>query len=416
MGFLERLRELYKLLLLLEEEEEEEGKSTVEYQKLKLILESVLETKENIEEISNKDVQIFYDKHKKRLKIVRYYVVPAFKEKELNYYYHDEALSKAINAVKLFLKKANGNDSHDTKTLVKEIIQDLAEFLDLQKKMEKIERAKFSNDLSEDEVKKRMRALAYQENQKQLSALSKKVFKESDANLLDNPNVIEQNKEVLNSKKVDKINKLIEAEIKKALKKGENLNLIEAQNKIAEKLQDKSWYRGGKTKKDGTATGTAQAINWKRETLIVWKLYDELPKSNLFESGDRSKMGINKNYTLKLDKKGIYEKSSLQGTLTINFDDLGIPDKLTVFVEIEGTVIPFIKNYGEIFDDSDNTWKKDFDLKKITNYDITIRIEHPKGALNFNNTDYELEIKMNGVGKLKTPIMNHKIISLNVKK
>jgi len=113
----------------------------------------------------------------------------------------------------------------------------------------------------------------------------------------------------------------------------------------------------------------------------------------------------------------IYEKGSLQGKLKIKFDDLGIPDKLIILLEIDGKVEKRGKlDYGKLFDDSDNTWEQEFDLSKLTSYDITIRIEHNRNSSDFENTDFKLEIRMDGVGKLKTPIMEHKISDMQYTK
>jgi len=105
------------------------------------------------------------------------------------------------------------------------------------------------------------------------------------------------------SEKAEKIDEHIQKEIEKAIEEGRSIDVLEAQNRIAEKMQNKKWYRGGKTKKDGTADYKSNTIGREVETKMVWKLYDQLPNTNLFESGDRSKMGMNKDYVLKLDKK-----------------------------------------------------------------------------------------------------------------
>lgn len=223
-------------------------------------------------------------------------------------------------------------------------------------------------------------------------------------------------KNIIPKDTAEKLEKYIQAEIKKALEKGEHIDVLKAQEIIAEKLKNKNWYRGGKTDGNSRSTYESKTQGRKVETKMVWELYKKLPTSNLFESGDRSKMGINKDYTLKLDKKNIYEKGSLQGTLNIKFDDLGVPDKLVILMEIGGKTIEDGKDFGQLFNDADNTWEKSFDLSTLTNYDITIRIEHPKDNPNFDNTDFKLEIMMNGVGKLKEPIMQHKISDMQYTK
>lgn len=96
---------------------------------------------------------------------------------------------------------------------------------------------------------------------------------------------------------------------------------------------------------------------------------------------------------------------------------MGIPDKLIILIEVDGKVVTDGKlEYCQLFNDADNTWEQTYKLDNITNYEITIRIEHPEDNPNFNNTDYKLEITMDGVGKLKNPTMEHKISDMQYTK
>lgn len=266
------------------------------------------------------------------------------------------------------------------------------------------------------ELKQQLESLiaAFQELKEKILAMEEEMGR--DKKSVHNKSIVPLRKNIIPKDTAEKLEKYIQAEIEKALEKGENIDVLKAQEIIAEKLKDKNWYRGGKTDKNSRSTYESNTIGRKVETKMVWKLYEKLPTSNLFESGDRSKMGINSNYILKLDKKNIYKKGSLKGTLNIKFDDLGIPDKLVILLEIGGKMEKHEKDFGQLFNDADNTWEKSFDLSKLTSYDITIRIEYPKDNPNFNNTDYKLEITMDGVGKLKEPIMEHKISDMQYTK
>jgi hypothetical protein len=302
-------------------------------------------------------------------------------------------------------------DEQELKELKKQLKALAQEIKELKAELKK-------HKLEEDEeLKKQLESLVNAFKEVKEKILEVEDVLNRDKKKVHNNSAVPLRKNIIPKDTAEKLEKYIQAEIEKALEKGEKIDVLKAQEIIAEKLKNKNWYRGGKTDENSRSTYESNTQGRKVEIKMVWKLYKKLPTSNLFESRDRSKMGINKDYILKLDKKNIYEKGSLQGTLNIKFDDLGVPDKLIILIEIGGKVVTDGKlEYGQLFNDADNTWEQTYTLDNITNYDITIRIEHPEDDPNFNNTDFKLEIKMDGVGKLKEPIMENEISDMQYTK
>src|SRR5690606_32692351 len=75
-----------------------------------------------------------------------------------------------------------------------------------------------------------------------------------DGKKVHNKSVVPLRKNIIPKETSEKLEKYIQAEIEKALEKGEKIDVLKAQEIIAEKLKNKNWYRGGKTDENSRST------------------------------------------------------------------------------------------------------------------------------------------------------------------
>jgi hypothetical protein len=205
------------------------------------------------------------------------------------------------------------------------------------------------------------------------------------------------------TKRDAKIKEKVEKFRLKAAKQGEFLTYMEAQYKVAEKYQNKSWYRGGvvKNQKAWKKTGTT---GWNLQTKMEWKVYDDIDFSFTSTAGaNEDTQPFNTPINVDINESNEFKIGEMNGNISINFDDRGNSDGLTIEYETKDGTQILTKNMGSNFDNTDNTASFTIPMEDLTSTVLKVTVTNPTGSSNQNS--YDLTITATGEGERNETVM-----------